>query len=67
MKYDIICDTCLDSLIKAVNEKLKKDWRCQGGIATMTHPPRYTVFYQALVKEEKKNKNITNDVINKLK
>ena len=53
MKYDIICDAFLDDLIKAVNEKIKKGWQLVGGIATMTHQPRYTVFYQAMIKEEK--------------
>ena len=53
IKYDIICDAFLDDLIKAVNEKIKKGWKLVGGIATMTHQPRYTVFYQAMIKEEK--------------
>ncbi len=53
MKYDVICDAFLDDLIKAVNEKIKKGWQLVGGIATMVHPPRYTVFYQAMIKEEK--------------
>lgn len=34
-------------------EKLKQGWQLQGGIATMVHPPRYTVFYQAIVKPTK--------------
>jgi len=53
IKYDIICDAFLDDLIKAVNEKIKKGWKLVGGIATMTHQPRYTVFYQAMIKEDK--------------
>lgn len=53
IKYDVICDAFLDDLIKAVNEKIKKGWKLVGGIATMTHQPRYTVFYQAMIKEEK--------------
>ena len=53
MKYDVICDAFLDDLIKAVNEKIKKGWKLAGGIATMTHQPRYTVFYQAMIKEDK--------------
>ena len=53
IKYDIICDAFLDDLIKAVNEKIKKGWQLVGGIATMTHQPRYTVFYQAMTKEDK--------------
>ena len=53
IKYDIICDAFLDDLIKAVNEKIKKGWKLVGGVATMTHQPRYTVFYQAMIKEEK--------------
>lgn len=57
MKYDVVCDAFLDDLIKAVNEKIKKGWQLQGGIATMTHQPRYTVFYQAIVKEEKSSKS----------
>lgn len=58
MKYDILCDAFLDDLIKSVNEKLKKGWKCQGGIATMTHQPRYTVFYQAMVKENDSSKHL---------
>ena len=50
MKYDIICSTSVDDLIKWVNNKLKQGWKLQGGIATMTHQPSYTVFYQAIVK-----------------
>ena len=53
IKYDVICDAFLDDLIKAVNEKIKKGWKLVGGIATMTHQPRYTVFYQAMIKEDK--------------
>lgn len=53
IKYDVECDASLDDLIKAVNEKIKKGWKLVGGIATMTHQPRYTVFYQAMIKEEK--------------
>ena len=53
MKYDVICDAFLDDLIKAVNEKIKKGWQLVGGIATMTQQPRYTVFYQAMIKEDK--------------
>ena len=53
MKYDVICDAFLDDLIKAVNEKIKKGWQLVGGIAAMTHQPRYTVFYQAMIKEDK--------------
>ena len=51
IKYDVECDDSLDELIKAVNKKLKQGWKLQGGIATMVHQPRYTVFYQALIKE----------------
>ena len=51
IKYDVECDDSLDEQIKAVNKKLKQGWKCQGGIATMTHQPRYTVFYQAMTKE----------------
>ena len=53
IKYDVVCDTFLDDLIKAVNEKIKKGWQLVSGIATMTHQPRYTVFYQAMIKEDK--------------
>ena len=53
IKYDVVCDTFLDDLIKAVNEKIKKGRQLVGGIATMTHQPRYTVFYQAMIKEVK--------------
>ena len=53
IKYDVVCDAFLDDLIKAVNEKIKKGWKLVGGIATMTHQPRYTVFYQAMIKEDK--------------
>ena len=53
IKYDVECDASLDDLIKAVNEKIKKGWKLVGGIATMTHQPRYTVFYQAMIREEK--------------
>ena len=49
--YDVECDASLDTLIKMVNEKIKKGWQLVGGIATMVHPPRYTVFYQAMTKE----------------
>ena len=51
IKYDVECDDSLDELIKAVNKKLKQGWQLQGGISTMTHQPRYTVFYQAMTKE----------------
>ena len=50
MKYDVLATPDLEELCKWVNEKLKQGWQLQGGIATMTHPPRYTVFYQAIVK-----------------
>jgi hypothetical protein len=53
IKYSVECDDSLDRLIKAVNEKIKKGWQLVGGIATMTHQPRYTVFYQAMIKEVK--------------
>ena len=53
IKYNVECDASLDDLIKAVNEKIKKGWKLIGGIATMTHQPRYTVFYQAMIKEDK--------------
>ena len=53
MKYDVLATPDLEELCKWVNEKLKQGWQLQGGIATMTHPPRYTVFYQAMIKEEK--------------
>ena len=59
IKYDVVCDTFLDDLIKAVNEKIKKGWQLVGGIATMVHPPRYTVFYQAMT-IEKQPKSKTN-------
>ena len=39
MKYDVLATPDLEEL--------------QGGIATMVHPPRYTVFYQAIVKPNK--------------
>ena len=55
MKYDVLATPDLEELCKWVNEKLKQGWQLQGGIATMTHPPRYTVFYQAIVKPTKKN------------
>ena len=53
MKYDVLATPDLEELCKWVNEKLKQGWQLQGGIATMTHPPRYTVFYQAIVKQTK--------------
>lgn len=56
MKYDVLSTPDLDELCKWVNEKLKKGWQLQGGVATMVHPPRYTVFYQAMIKEEKSTK-----------
>ena len=34
MKYDIICSTSVDELIKWVNEKLKQGWKLQGGVAS---------------------------------
>lgn len=52
MQYDVICSTSIDELIKWVNEKLKKGWELQGGIATMTQQIDYTVFYQAMVKKQ---------------
>ncbi|MBR6355378.1 MAG: DUF1737 domain-containing protein [Alphaproteobacteria bacterium] len=51
MKYDVECSNSLDELIQYVNEKLKKGWKCQGGVSIMFQPPHYTVFYQALTKE----------------
>ncbi len=57
MKYEVECSDSLDELIKFVNDKLKQGWQLQGGIATMTHQPRYTVFYQAMYKEEKSPKS----------
>ena len=53
MKYDVVCSNSVDELIKWVNEKLKKGWICQGGIGILLEPPRYTVFYQAMVKPTK--------------
>ena len=53
IKYDVECDASLDELIKLVNAKIRKGWQLVGGIATMTHPPRYTVFYQAMTTETK--------------
>ena len=51
MQYDVICSTSIDELIKWVNEKLKKGWELQGGLANMTQQIDYTVFYQAMVKK----------------
>ena len=51
MKYNVICATSVDDLIKWVNQKLKQGWKLQGGVATMTQNLEYTVFYQAIVKE----------------
>ena len=51
MKYHIICANSIDDLIEWVNDKLKKGWKLQGGVATMTQNLEYTVFYQAIVKE----------------
>ena len=59
LKYSVECDDSLDRLIKVVNEKLKKGWQLQGGVSTMVHPPRYTVFYQAMT-IEKQPKDKTN-------
>lgn len=56
LKYSVECDDSLDRLIEAVNEKIKKGWQLVGGIATMTHPPRYTVFYQAMTIEKQPQK-----------
>jgi hypothetical protein len=53
MKYDVLATPDLEELCKWVNEKLKQGWQLQGGITTMTHQPRYTVFYQAIVKPTK--------------
>lgn len=53
MQYDVLSTPDLEELCKWVNEKLKQGWQLQGGIATMVHPPRYTVFYQAIVKPSK--------------
>ena len=50
MQYDVLSTPDLEELCEWVNEKLKQGWQLQGGIATMVHPPRYTVFYQAIVK-----------------
>lgn len=52
MRYDVICSTSIDELIKWVNEQIKKGWELQGGIATMTQQIDYTVFYQAMVKKQ---------------
>lgn len=59
LKYSVECDDSLDRLIKAVNEKIKKGWQLQGGVSTMVHPPRYTVFYQAMtIEKQPKDKTI---------
>ncbi|MCI5544336.1 MAG: DUF1737 domain-containing protein [Azospirillum sp.] len=52
MQYDVLSTPDLEELCKWVNEKLKEGWKLQGGVATMVHPPRYTVFYQAIIKED---------------
>lgn len=52
MQYDVLSTPDLEELCRWVNERLKKGWKCQGGVATMTHQPRYTVFYQAMVKDK---------------
>ena len=56
IKYDVECDASLDELIKLVNNKINRGWQLAGGIATMTHQPSYTVFYQAMTKEVKPKK-----------
>ena len=35
MKYDVLCADTVDALIRAVNDKLKKGWKLQGGIANL--------------------------------
>lgn len=57
MEYDVICTSNLEELCDWVNRKLKQGWQLQGGIATMVHPPYYTVFYQAIVKVTKNGKS----------
>lgn len=58
MVYDIVCSNSVDELVKWVNERLKKGWKCEGGIATMLEPPRYVVFYQALMKDNDGSKHL---------
>jgi hypothetical protein len=56
MKYDVICSNSVDELVKFVNNKLKRGWKCQGGIGILLEPPRYSVFYQAIIKDETNEK-----------
>ena len=58
LKYDVECDASLDELMKLVNKRINRGWQLIGGIATMTHQPRYTVFYQAMTKEVKTKEKI---------
>ena len=57
MEYDVECANSLTELIEVVSERLECGWRPQGGICTLCEPNGYTVFYQAIVKEEKSSKS----------
>lgn len=50
MKYDVLCADTVDALIRAVNNKLKKGWKLQGGVANLISAAGYMVFYQAVYK-----------------
>ncbi len=51
MKYDVLCADTVDTLIQAVNNKIKNGWKLQGGISNLISATGYMVFYQAIYKE----------------
>ena len=54
MTYDVLSTPSLEELCQWVNEKLKRGWQLQGGVAMVVLPNNYRVFYQAIVKPANK-------------
>lgn len=52
MKYDVVCYSNVDDLIKIVNDKISKGWVCIGGISVAVQGNYYT-FYQAIILPDK--------------
>lgn len=50
MKYDVLCADTVDALICTVNDKLKKGWKLQGGIANLISTKGYMFFIKPFIK-----------------
>ena len=53
MEYDVECANSLAELIKLILMRIKDGWMPQGGVCVLSVQNGYTVFYQAIVKENK--------------